>query len=386
MKVWFYWDCPYCGSMIQGKHRECPHCAAPIPNNVRYMPPDDPRVIRALKEEKVILNEDAEIHVDEKGIRSEVVKKEEERTGENWLCDSCGAQNPATVPTCIGCGAPKGGKTYFNQTENWKREQGTPRMEPVSMPVRPNIQIRPALNPFAIFRSKLFKLLLAAVILIPLLMWLFKPVERKAEVVGFRWERSIAVEKFTLSHESGWSTPSGARVTKTSEEIHHYDQVVDHYETKTRQVAHQVLDGYDTSYKDLGNGQGEVVQTPRYRTEYTTETYQEPVYRSVPVYQTKYYYDIDKWVHDTDLRTSGAGQEPYWQETDIPASVSNPSYGDRRQGARTEHYYVSLKDQDNEKYETEFKYSEWQGLSIGDKLSYQSFRFSKRPINEITVE
>ena len=25
-------------------------------------------------------------------------------------------------------------------------------------------------------------------------------------------------------------------------------------------------------------------------------------------------------------------------------------------------------------------------LSIGDKLSYQSFRFSKRPINEITVE
>ena len=381
MKVWFYWDCPYCGSMIQGKHRECPNCAAPIPNDVKYLPPDDPRVIRALKEGKVILDTGAEIHMDENGIRSEVVKASEERIGENWLCESCGSQNPATVQNCIGCGAPKGTKTYFNQTDQWKKEQSTPHIQPVSQPLPQMPKLR-----FSFFNFKLLKLLLAAVILIPLLIWLFKPVDRKAEVVGFRWERSIAVEKYTLCHENGWSAPSGARVTRTNQEIHHYDQVVDHYETRTRQVAEQVLDGYDTSYRDLGNGQGEVVQTPRYRTEYRTETYEEPVYRQELVYRTKYYYDIDKWVHDTDLRTGGDGHEPYWEETDIPTSVSNPAYGVRRQAGRTEHYYVSLQNEDREKYETEIKYSEWSGLSVGDKLTYQSFRFSKKPIDDISVD
>lgn len=84
------------------------------------------------------------------------------------------------------------------------------------------------------------------------------------------------------------------------------------------QKSRQVFDGYDTyySYHDNGNGSFEEVehQTPRYRTEYYTETEQRPVYRDDPVYQTKYYYTIWRWVYNRTETASGINNEPYWPE------------------------------------------------------------------------
>ncbi|MBP3295392.1 MAG: hypothetical protein J6M27_02325, partial [Lachnospiraceae bacterium] len=199
MKVWTYWICPSCDSMIQGKHRECPNCATPVPEDAKYLMPDDPRVIDALAKGKVILNTE-NVNVDEKGIKAEVVAKEEERTGPNWICSYCGAQNYSDSNTCAGCGSPRSEKIY--QTEP-KPAPTQSRLTPIERPVLP----QPSGN-----RNKLLKPVLA-ILGVLFLLWLFLPVTRKATVQSFRWERSIEIEKYTLCHEDDWSVPPGGKMT-----------------------------------------------------------------------------------------------------------------------------------------------------------------------------
>ena len=74
------------------------------------------------------------------------------------------------------------------------------------------------------------------------------------------------------------------------------------------------------------------VKTPRYRTEYHTETYEEPVYVKVPVYKTRYYYKIMKWLYDRDEVTSGADNEPYFAELNLPEN--------ERENGRREQYWI----------------------------------------------
>ena len=224
-------------------------------------------------------------------------------------------------------------------------------------------------------------LTIGAILGVIFLIWLFFPITREAIITGFSWQRSIDVEEYTLCHENGWSVPSGAKITSKKQEIHHYDRVLDHYETKTRQVAYQEFDGYDTEYIDKGNGQFQMVQTPRYVTKYKTETYQEPVYKNVPVYQTKYYYDIGKWKSVDSLTTSGRDRNPYWHETDLPTNVNNPDYGDRKQGSKSEKYYAIIRDYKDNTQKTSYDYSDWMKLEVGDTITYKTFRFSDKPLN-----
>ena len=212
------------------------------------------------------------------------------------------------------------------------------------------------------------------------MIWLFTPITRNAVIEGFTWERVIDIEEFTLCHEDDWSIPPGAKVTDEKQEIHHYDRVLDHYETKTRQVSHQEFDGYDTHYQDLGNGQARTIQTPRYKTVYTTETYQEPVYKSVPVYRTKYYYDIGRWKIVDNLTTMGNDKDPYWYITELPTNIDNPDYGDRKQGSRTESYIAIIRDESGKIQTKSYDYDEWKKLNINDKIQYKSFRFSYKPL------
>ena len=58
----------------------------------------------------------------------------------------------------------------------------------------------------------------------------------------------------------------------------------------------------------------EKIETPVYNYVDKTETYQDPVYENVAINQTKYYYEIDKWVHKRYITTSGADKNPYWGE------------------------------------------------------------------------
>ena len=427
MKAYTYWECSYCQSTIRGDSRTCPNCGAPIPNNVKYMMPNDPRVEKARREGKLLVGKAT--HVDEKGVVSELVEAGKERSAPNWKCPSCGFQNFAESTTCAGCGAEKSGISYFDDEEDESDndesssvfEQVTDTQD-ITRDVEEEPEPKEDKTPsfFARLKDYIHRLpaqyvfgTIGAIAVIAFLIWLFTPIWRTATVKGFEWRRDITVERFTLCHEDGWSVPAGGRITEERQEIHHYDTVIDHYETKSRQVSEEVFDGYDTEYRevaeevfdgydtdyiDLGNGQCDVVQTPRYRTEYRTESYQvpkyhtewhteyyeEPVYKDVPVYKTKYYYDIDKWLYDSTLTTIGRDHSPYWSDTDIPEDVENPEYGDLRLGSRKETYTVKFTDDKGEPYTLNYNLAEWSAFEIGDELRYKSFRFSRRPISDVT--
>ena len=118
----------------------------------------------------------------------------------------------------------------------------------------------------------------------------------------------------------------------------------------------------------MGNGQYKEVKTPRYKTVYENKTYKEPVYRKEPVYDTKYYYNIDKWKETNALRTSADDHEPKWAETDLPEKVQSPKYGDKRQGSRRGKYWVIIKDDKGNEQKLERSLDEWKDLKEGDKV------------------
>ncbi len=364
MNVWTYWKCPSCGAIVRGDNRDCPNCATPVPAGTKYLMPDDPEVAKAIAEGKVYITSHEKV---EQGGAVAKVSEEKKSNKANWVCEYCGYQNRAESEVCEGCGAPK---------EESKRDYFTPEPKP-EPPVKQQSSKADS-GPLAFFnRHRKLTIALAVVLF---LIWFFTPVTRKTKITAFEWMRSIGVEEYTLCHENDWSVPEGGRITDQKQEIHHYDQVLDHYETRTRQVAHQVQDGYDTEYRDLGNGQAETVQVPRYRTEYTTETYQDPVYRDEPVYRTKYYYDIDRWLEVSSIDTSGRDQKPCWGDSDLPESVSSPDYGDRKLGKRHENYYVIFEDKKGNEQKEEYSFDEWNSLKVGDGIKYKTFRFSNKAL------
>lgn len=362
--IWGYWDCPYCGTKgIRGDNRKCTYCGIQIPPDTKYYIKQD-------------------VH--------EEVEQSKLDSAAHWICEYCDTQNPAAANYCTNCGSPRSDarRDYFGRGLNGAPDRPPqPVQEPIPAPAQaytPRQNVSPAAATNTRSASDFFvrhkkKLIIGLVLLF--LIWLFVPITRTAEVTGFEWERSIAIQEYRNVDESDWSLPQNANLHRTAQEVKSHRQVLDHYETRTRQVAKQVPDGYDTDYRDLGNGQFEEIKTPRYRTEYETETYQEPVYRNEPVYATKYYYDIDKWVDAGSSRSSGCDHEPYWRETGNPPASSNPRLGDRRDGKRTEEYCAVIKTAKGGEERKKYSLTEWKKLSVGDRIEYKTFRFSQKPLN-----
>lgn len=179
------------------------------------------------------------------------------------------------------------------------------------------------------------------------------------------WERSIDIERYQTVDESGWSLPVGARLHYSQEEFSHYEQVLDHYETKTRQVAKERISGYEeyvTGYRDLGNGYFEETTSSRpiYETYYETETYEEPVYRDEAVYRTKYYYEIDKWLYERSVKTNGTDKEPYWGEVNLNS--------DERVSSERENYTILGLNKKEKEQSISLSYKDWNSLEVGQTV------------------
>ena len=384
MNVWSYWHCDACGNIIRGDSRTCPCCGSPISNDVHYMMPDNPAVIDARNQNRILIGNSctrmSATYTDDDGITADVVSEELESEDPNWNCDYCGYQNYYTDLNCQGCGASRveSKADYFGNDFNNNNPTPNSRSETVPQSTEPKSES----GKFTDLKQHAGRLLHKGIILsiIVCLVWLFIPITRTATITGFSWERIIDVETFTECHESGWTVPSGVHITKQKSEIHHYDKVLDHYETKTKRVAHREPDGYTTTYKDLGNGQSKVVKTPKYKTVYKTETYKEPVYRQEPVYRTKYYYDIGRWKETSTLCTAGVDQKPYWHDTDLSSYVDDPKYDDQKLGDRHEEYSVRIKDDKGKNQLVNYNYDVWKKLEVGAVVKYKTFRFSRKPL------
>ncbi|MCR4672574.1 MAG: hypothetical protein K5637_04990 [Lachnospiraceae bacterium] len=335
-----FWDCPYCKSKhIDGLIDKCPNCGSGKPLDIKYY------------------MDSAEDTVGDEELESAGIGKDEnDGQHKEWLCPYCGQLNNWRDKTCVSCGGPRDAsdKEYGDKKDDITPEQA---QEQAMDPYRSGSR-----------RSASPKALIAVLaVIIILMVVMFAPLVHKSETVtGYDWTRTVTVETLTTYHESGWSQPSGAYNVTGQREFYGYEQVIDHYETVAVQRAKTVLAGYDTeiTYQDNGNGTFSEIehQIPRYVTEYYTEYVQQPVYREDPVYATKYYYDIDRWVETATYRSSGNDHDPYWS--------SEYTLGDnQRDTIRTEYYDIVLTDDSGKTRTLQKSFPEWSSIDPGKQYT-----------------
>ena len=362
------WDCSYCGTKgILGRNRECPNCGRQRGKDVKFY----------VANPKDYVPEEEAKNISRKP---------------DWLCDHCGAYNPDESEVCKTCGAHRAGnKDYFDvQSEEEARESvngedkdkencnngngydndyesynDVKKSENYGLLLQDDVEEEKV--GFLHRRSTLIAVGIVAVIM---LVWglalMLAPRKTTMEITGFSWSRSFDVEQMQTFHENDWYVPEGGTVTYQQMEIHHYDSVIDHYETETQEVEKERIAYYEysTNLVDLGNGyfDEETVSTPVYETYYETETYEVPIYRDEPVYEMMYYYDIDRYTYVRTVRTEGIDKSPYWGDDDIAP--------DERIYDEYETYRIS--GLENDRNETalsaEINYDKWEQLEIGDTV------------------
>lgn len=363
------WDCSYCKTKgIRGLQQTCPNCGKTRGKDTKFYLGNAPRELTEEESKKV-------------------------GTKADWYCDYCDSLNSANTTTCKNCGAEKGSKDYFNM--NKKEPVHTPKrireeeydFEPTQThyekPKSNNSysESNPVVNSFPTqekhskkrhsvsfnFIGNHFKPILACLLILMIIasaVLICMPRIKEGPVESVRWERTITLQVYKTCHESDWSVPVGGRVTRQASEFHHNEKELDHYETKVEQYTERVQTGTETKYRDNGNGTFSSYSVPVYENVQKSRTVQVPVYRNVPVYKTKYYYDIDKWTFLKNITTEGSDFSPYWGEYTLN---NTPGIGQTRVGDTTERYYVTVLVNDKAK-EYSMDYDLWQTMTIGQNV------------------
>ena len=348
-----YWDCPYCDNKgIRGDTVVCPACGRPRGQVKFYMKGQ-------VQDEERKAGDTADIeYVDEE--QAKYVNR-----NPDWYCSFCETLNSDNADTCRSCGASRADSeaNYFQMLAK-KQAQEDARKQPVKEEPRK--------------RSKLPVILIAALLVIVGLVVFMNSNTTRGDyrINSVSWSRVIQIEQNTLCHESDWSVPAGGTITSQRSEIHHYDTVLDHYESVDVQRSRSVIDHYETyyTYRDLGNGYYEQVENERpvYTTEYYYVTEQQPVNTRVPRYQTKYYYDIWRWKANRQATASAEDHDPYWPDTNLAE--------DEREGQRIETYRIIVLDTKNN---TTTRYrvaeSDWNQLKAGDMVYITAKRSGADP-------
>ena len=162
---------------------------------------------------------------------------------------------------------------------------------------------------------------------------------------SLEWQATAEIQEWKACEESGWEVPEGATVYKEQEEIKEYKIIG--YKTKYRTEEYQEHIGY---------------YLPTWRPKYDTRTkkvaYKEPI--KEPVYATKYYYTINKWVHLRNVRlASGTTQNYDCPEYDVAEN--------KRVGDIDYKYLVSFTFEGKEVSYT-IKKSLWESLQVGQEI------------------
>ena len=351
-----YWDCPFCGSQgIRGDVANCPSCGR-ARGDVQFYMKDH--------------SEGASREADERGDLEYLTEEQAKYISRNpdWYCSFCNSLNSDNAQFCANCGASRENSeaNYFEMKKKLQeREQARAAAAARPQPQQKKGGIRP-----------LFIILAVVLVIVGIFVFMnSKKTSGDLTVTGINWDRSIAIEENVMYAESGWSLPQGAEQTRTAREIHHYNPVLDHYESREVQRSRQVVDHYETyyDYKDLGNGTFEEIprERPVYETEYYTETVKEPVYRNEPVYATKYYYNVWRWTPSREATASGDTHDTYWPDTNLTEN--------EREGERKEEYRFSVTNQKNASSTYRLDEADWMNLNVGDNLFITAKRTGGKP-------
>lgn len=357
------WDCGQCGTRkVRGRDMNCPGCGVKRAENTKfYLAEGEPEVTDAKLIEKA-------------------------KKGADWYCEHCQSGNRADENHCSQCGATRGSSKSAPVREyalgnipNGEVKKpiavasaSSPAPTPVTTPVpnEPYDCLDDSTNPYDDGNGPDPRWIIGviAALVIGIIAFVLWPRQITLKVTGFSWHREVSVSRYTTVVEENWDVPSGGRVLSRRREIRSYVSVLDHYETRTRQVSEEVQVGtesYVSGSRDLGNGFFEDVysERPVYETRYHTETYEEPVYRQDPVYDTKYRYEIDRWINVRVEKSTGNSQNepaPFWPGFKL-AGDGSARVGNERESGRTETYLVHFLSQGkkNEKYDLTVDRSTW---------------------------
>lgn len=347
-----HWDCQYCGTIGNlGRHKACTNCGRSRPDGTKFYLADEAEIV-------------------DKRLESQA------QLGPDWICEFCGTSNAANITICGSCGAPREGSSPVQQVKEYAPGEA-PTTGDMTFEEEPNEgkgeRVEPAASKSS---SKIVIFAIAGAILLLCLgldaFLIFAGKDADATVSGFEWQRTQAVEAFQTVTEEDWNVPADGRILSQSQEIHHYDQVIDHYETLERVVDEQVQVGVETyvcGQRDLGNGFFEDIECeqPVYETQSHTESYEEAIYRDDPIFQTLYFYEIDKWIVIRNEENGASDHSPFWPRADLS--------DDEREGERSEYYVVNFADKDGESHSWEATLSEWQSFEQGQqvKLKFNAF-------------
>ncbi len=348
-----YWDCPVCGQKeIAGDVMNCPSCG------------------RARGDVQFYMKNGADNAPRKADNRADMEYLSEEKAAEigknpDWYCSFCNSLNRDHAAFCSNCGATRESSesNYFDQLK--KRKEAEQAEQAAQTRSQPQAKPQKSKRPLAILA-----IILVAIIGLVVFMNGNK-TQGDLQVTDLAWTRSIPVEQYQQFSESGWTLPEGAEITAQRQEIHHYDQVLDHYEDVEVERSREVLDHYDTeyTYEDLGNGTFEEVphDVPVYVTEYYTEIVQEPVYVPVPRYQTKYDYTIWRWVQVRTETASGTEHNAAWPELNLKE--------DEREGSpRAELYTFTVKNEKDVRTTYSLAESDWNNINVGNRLNITAKR------------
>lgn len=362
------WDCPSCGTKaILGRKRDCPGCNTPRPEGTAFYLPQEAQAV------------------------TDFTQLSHAEAGADWYCLHCSSGNNASATACSQCGATKGSnpthevKTYAQDDIPHSAKDAKPKPQTPPPPQRSTL-------------SKLLspKVIGGITLSTGAAYYALTPSHEKVTVENFAWEQTITVEALQTVKENDWQLPKGAVVLSQQQAVHHYDDVVERYITKQKQVCANVVAGYHsethnvceqvqtgtTEYQcgsqDLGNGyfkdkmcsrpvytnkcHNEKSQVPDYRRECHNESYQDPVYKKEPRYQTQYTYNIEKWVVARTPSASNTDHNPQWPAINLAKN--------EREAKREASYTLTLKDSDGKTYTyTSPDPKVWQELKQGQKVT-----------------
>ncbi len=209
---------------------------------------------------------------------------------------------------------------------------------------------------------------LGGILLVFGLYWLFfSTYTVDARVDGFKWHREIQIERLNLVIEEDWSVPTGGRQISSSRQIRSYNKVFSHNVTKTRQERYQsgsTSERYKCGTTKTGKGTYSDNYCTRSIPVYSERTvsYQEAVYKDVPVYDTKYRYEVERWQHETTLTKDGIDKNPVWPNM---IRLNNRE----RESGRSESLTVILKGSDGKDYTVTLSEQKWNEVDYGKTCS-----------------
>jgi hypothetical protein len=417
------WDCPSCGSKaVYGRHVDCPGCGKPRPAGIRfYLTDDAPVITDAAQLAEATAGADWVCEHCGASTRASLSN-----------CSGCGAArgtSPSQPVIDYAMGqVPRSGDdpprveppvvlpALAASSGVW-RERPEPAPEESDLPPIPEERNvaglglgLAALALIALFalvglnsasteprRAAEYAMLVADVELLP------------ATVAGMRWEREVSIETRTMEEGATFQLPDSAQVLGRERVVQSYERVQDgyrmesrevpdeqqvtDYRTRTREVRERVQTGtrtYVCGQRDLGNGYFEDRECtePVYETRFRTESYQEPytrtqrgtrtvrenvpVYRSVPVYGTRYRWRAPVWHATTVAVARGDTAAPAWPE---PALGAN-----QRLGSRYGRYFITLRQPGKPDREIEIQEHEWDRYRVGQPLALRFDRYTDRPM------